>query len=81
MTNDIFLKETGRKIKAARKAKKISLEKMGELTGINMSNLWFLENGRRNAHILTLKSIADVLQVDVKDLFKGKALNNLNMCG
>jgi hypothetical protein len=27
----------------------------------------FLENGERNAHILTLKAIADVLTVDVKD--------------
>ena len=67
MTNDIFLKEMGRNVKAARKAQKISLERMGELTGINMSNLSFLESGRRNAHILTLKSIADVLTIDVKE--------------
>jgi len=57
----------GQKIKSLRKAKKLSLEAMGQLSGIGMSNLWFLENGRRNAHILTLKSIADVLEVDVKD--------------
>jgi len=37
------------------------------VTGVNMSNLSFLENGQRNAHILTLKSIADVLGKDVKD--------------
>jgi transcriptional regulator with XRE-family HTH domain len=67
MRNDIFLKEIGTKVKAARKAKKISLPQMAALSGIDMSNLWFLENGRRNAHILTLKSIADVLKVDVKD--------------
>lgn len=64
---NIFLKQMGSRIKAYRKAKKLSLERMGELSGIGMSNLWFLENGRRNAHILTLKSIADVLDVDVKD--------------
>lgn len=57
----------GAKIKAARKAKKISLERMGTLCKTDMSNLWFLENGQRNAHILTLKSIADVLGKDVKD--------------
>lgn len=66
MRNDIFLKEMGAKIKKARKAKKLSLEKMGELSGIDMSNLWFIENGQRNAHILTLKAIADVLRVNVK---------------
>jgi len=63
---NIYLKNMGVKIKALRKAKRLSLEAMGELTGIGMSNLWFIENGRRNTHILTLKSIADVLGVDVK---------------
>ncbi len=67
MRNDIYLKEMGLKIKAIRKSQKMSLVAMGELTGIDMSNLWFVEKGRRNAHILTLKSIADVLEVDVKD--------------
>ncbi|TMI68397.1 MAG: helix-turn-helix transcriptional regulator [Bacteroidetes bacterium] len=67
MRNDIYLKEMGAKIKKARKANKITLEKMSELCGIDMSNIWFLEKGKRNAHILTLKSIAEVLKMDVKD--------------
>ena len=67
MRNDIYLKEMGMTIKAVRKSKRLSLERLGELTGINMSNLWFVEAGRRDTHILTLKSIADVLEVDVKD--------------
>jgi transcriptional regulator with XRE-family HTH domain len=67
MTDGIFLKEMGKKVKAARLANKMGLPKLSALTGIDMSNLWFLENGRRNAHILTLKSIADVLKMDVKD--------------
>jgi transcriptional regulator with XRE-family HTH domain len=68
MRSDIFLKEIGRKVKAARKAKKLSLPQMAALSHIDMSNLWFLENGQRNAHVLTLKSIADVLQIDIKAL-------------
>ncbi len=67
MENGIFLKAMGAKIKAARLANKMGLPKLAALTGINMSNLWFLEQGRRNAHILTLKIIADVLKMDVKD--------------
>ena len=67
MTNDTYLKEMGKKIKALRKSKRITLEEMSKLSSIDMSNLWFVENGRRNAHILTLKNIADVLQLDVKD--------------
>ncbi|MGB8193255.1 MAG: helix-turn-helix transcriptional regulator [Chitinophagaceae bacterium] len=67
MSNDLFLKEIGRKVKAARKANRLSLPKMSVATGIVVSNLWFLENGQRNMHILTLKSIADVLKMDVKE--------------
>lgn len=66
--NGIFLKEVGRKIKEARKAKNLSYPKLSQLTGIDMSNLWFIEQGRRNVHLLTLKSIADKLEVDIKNL-------------
>lgn len=68
MRNDIYLKEMGSKIRAARKANKMSLERLGELISMNISNLSFLERGRTNPHLLTLKSIADVLELDVKDL-------------
>jgi transcriptional regulator with XRE-family HTH domain len=67
MENGTYLIEMGKKIKAARKAKKVSYPALGKLTGMNISSLWFIENGERNAHILTLKNIADVLEVDVKD--------------
>ncbi len=67
MKDNIFLIEMGKKIKAARKAKNISYPKFSKLTGVDMSNLWFIENGRRNVHILTLKSIADVLEIEIKE--------------
>ncbi|MGI4805303.1 MAG: helix-turn-helix domain-containing protein [Janthinobacterium lividum] len=67
MENEIFLKEMGSKIRTARKAKKIPIDKMAVLTKIDMSNLSFLERGMRNCHLLSLKSIADVLGVDVKE--------------
>lgn len=67
MVNDILLREMGAKIKAQRQRCKMSLPKLAELTKVDMSNLWFVENGRRNVHILTLKSIADALGVDMKD--------------
>lgn len=67
MTNDIFLSEMGRKIRAARKAKKMPINILADLSKIDLSNLSFLERGQRNCHILSLKSIADVLEVDLKD--------------
>jgi hypothetical protein len=40
---------------------------MATLTKIDMSNLSFLERGMRNCHVISLKSIADVLGMDVKE--------------
>lgn len=67
MSNDTFLQEMGRKIRAARKSKKIAITELAVKSNIDLSNLSFLERGMRNCHILSLKSIADVLGVDVKD--------------
>jgi len=67
MRNELYLKEMGKKIKAIRKMKKITLDRLSHLCTIDVSALSFIENGKRNAHILTLKSIAEVLEVDVKD--------------
>ena len=68
MKNNIFLKQIGSKVKAIRKAQKISLRELGKLCDIDFGHLSRLENGTQNTHILTLKDIADVLKVDVKDL-------------
>lgn len=68
MRNDIYLKEMGKKIKFIRELNKITLRMLGELCGLDYSNISRLEGGQKDCHILTLKSIADVLKVDVKDL-------------
>lgn len=57
----------GRKIRATRQSKKMSLEEMSVRTNIDRSNLSFLERGMRNCRLMSLKSIADVLEMDVKD--------------
>lgn len=67
MTNNDFLVAMGQKIRVARKAKKMPINILADLTKIDMANLSFLERGMRNCHILSLKSIADVLEMDVKD--------------
>jgi len=67
MTNGLFLKEIGKKIRATRRAKGISMRKMVTLCPIHKSSLSEIENGMRDCHILTLKMIAEVLKVEVKD--------------
>ena len=67
MRNDIFLKEMGRRIREIRKPKKFSLRQLSALIDIDRVTLMRIENGRNSSRILTLKSIADALTVDVKD--------------
>lgn len=67
MDNETFLKNMGAKFKAERKARKMSLEKMGKTIGMNMATLWFIENGQYNSAILTLKKIADYYGKELKD--------------
>lgn len=59
--------EMGQKIRTARKAKGMSLDTMSKLTDIARDSLSITERGMRNCHVLSLKSIADVLDMDVKD--------------
>ena len=67
MTNGVYLKEMGKKIKAARKANNLTLQNVSDATGIHLTSIWFVENGRTNPHLLTLKAIAGVFKMDVKD--------------
>lgn len=67
MKDGIFLMQMGARIKAIRKAKNISLDKLCEDNAFDRSNLSRLESGKINPKTLTLKMLADKLGVDVKD--------------
>lgn len=57
-------------IKNIRKSKKISLKKLSNMTGISRGYLFDLENNRRfNPTMFILQKIAEVLEVNIKDLF------------
>ncbi|HMR81724.1 MAG TPA: helix-turn-helix transcriptional regulator [Niabella sp.] len=66
MSEGEYLKILGAKIKAAREKKGLYLRDLGKLCNIHYGAICEIENGKRNAHILTLKNIADKLGVDVK---------------
>lgn len=68
MDNGQFLQELGRRIRVVRKPQGITLDRLSELTGIARDNLSHIEYRGKNAHILTLKAIADCLGVDGKEL-------------
>ena len=67
MKDGIYLIEMGNKIRAIRRAKGISMRKLVTLCHLHKSSISEIENGKRDCHILTLKVLADVLEVDVKD--------------
>lgn len=67
MRNDIFLKAMGKKIKAIRNERKITLRELGKLCDLDYGSISRIENGQKDSHILTLKNIADKLNAGIKD--------------
>jgi len=67
MNNGEYLKAMGAKIRATRKSKGIHLRDLGKACNLHFGAISEIENGKRNSYLLTLKTIADVLEVDVKD--------------
>lgn len=48
-------------------AKKLTLHKVAIQCNVDIHTICYIENGKTNPHILILKSIADVLKIDVKE--------------
>jgi transcriptional regulator with XRE-family HTH domain len=67
MDNGEYLISIGKKVRAIRKAKGISMRQLVVLAPIHKSSLSEIENGLMNVKILALKKLADTLGVDVKD--------------
>lgn len=68
MDNGKYLKEMGAKLKAARNKIGMTLVQVSKHVGFHYSSISQIENGKHNAHILTIKAFADLYEVDVKDL-------------
>ena len=67
MIDSDYLKAMGKKIKAARESKGLYLRDLGKMCNIHYGAICEIENGKRNSYLLTLKNIADKLDVDVRD--------------
>ena len=66
-TDSVFLKEIGKRMRSIRTSQRISIAEMHRITGLAESNITHIEKWGRDAHVLTLKKIADVLKVEVKE--------------
>ncbi len=67
MRNDIFLKEMGNKIKAARNIKNITLRQLATLCDLDYGSICRIERGQFDSRILTLKNLADNLNIDMNN--------------
>lgn len=67
----------GEKLKKIRKAKKITLKQLEEITGISNSYISDLENGRRvNPSVEKLEKLAKALDVNVVDFYDKPVLTD-----
>lgn len=67
MSDKEYLIAMGAKIRAARKAKNLYLRDLGKICNIDYSHIYRMEHGQFASKILTLRTIATALDVDVKD--------------
>lgn len=65
-----YLKKLGKNISKIRRSQKFSQLDVCAIISMEKSNLSSIENGRQNPTTLTLKRIADAIDVEVKDFFE-----------
>lgn len=64
-----YLKSLGKNISKLRRQKNLSQLDVCAIISMDKPNLSSIENGRQNPTTLTLKKIADAIDVDVKEFF------------
>jgi transcriptional regulator with XRE-family HTH domain len=68
LRNRCIQRAVANKIKALRKEKHISQDRLAELAKLDRAHLFRIESGTANPTLRTLKVIADALRVRVRDL-------------
>ena len=67
--NEIFLKQFGERIRKIRKGKGLTQVKLANDMDVEISQISRIERGIINTSISTVKTIADTLNVSIKELF------------
>ena len=68
MTDEV-LRRLGIRIRSIRGQARISQEELGHLSKLHRTYIGAIERGERNPSVLSLKKIADALNVKLGDLF------------
>ena len=68
---EVIYKELGQRIRAARKDRGMSQERLATESSIDRSHMGFIEQGRRKPTLATITKIARTLNVSLEELFRG----------
>ena len=67
--NENTVAKLGMKIRIERQKRKMSQEKLAELSRLNRNFVGMIERGETNVTVKNLESIANALALEIKDLF------------
>ena len=71
MTREKFLQHFGRRVRAARTLRGLTLKECAERAGMSYTNLSMIERGRRSMYIESVPALATTLGVSVQYLVLG----------
>lgn len=69
MINVDTVRKLGEKVRIERSRRKFSQEKLAEIANLNRNFIGMIERGETNVTVKNLESIANALQMNIKDLF------------
>jgi transcriptional regulator with XRE-family HTH domain len=67
--NEDTIFKLGQKIRIERVKRNLSQEKLAELANLNRNFIGMVERGETNITVKNLETIANVFEIDIKDLF------------
>jgi transcriptional regulator with XRE-family HTH domain len=62
----------GERLRELRVQRALSLRALGERSGVTFATINNLENGNRPARLVTIRKLAEALDVEPKELMKGE---------
>jgi transcriptional regulator with XRE-family HTH domain len=62
----------GKKLRELRVERALSLRALGERSGVTFATINNLENGNRPARLVTIRKLAEALDIEPKELMKGE---------
>jgi len=72
--NQQLIDALGDRVRAVRKERHLSMEKLAELAGIDYRQVFNIEHGKTNATVSTLHNICKALEISISELFNNNAL-------